>query len=582
MIKYICKNCNGIECETSTCPVCGQRTEVTETAIYWCKHCNCPSFTEKCECCGEECSYIGTDLRPVFPEERLLLEILLKKPFCYASKSVWNTNGNTYIIDGKKSTISFSSLIKNSNPVEIKAKLDYYKNENQRFVDSFYLSDFIRRFIIANKNRLNDITNEALNYIKNVSKDFSSDSMFVSFSGGKDSTVTSHLVLSALSGQSIVHIYGDTTLEYPTTYDYVQRFKKNNPSIPLLVARNSDQSFINLCELIGPPSRVLRWCCTVFKTGAITKKIENSFSNKLHILTFYGIRRNESASRSKYERESQSPKITKQFVVSPIIDWLDFDVWLYIISNNIDFNYAYKQGFSRVGCWCCPNNSDWSGFLSSIYMNEQYVAFRQMLLNHALKTGKENPADYVDSGKWKARQGGNGLQYSKNAVVSYKPCAVDSKSFNFELTKPVSDTLYVLFTPFGDINYDIGNQRLNEVYIIDSKSKEPIFSLIGKKGQNQLKITLHSGSNRLGNLKEIEMLIKNQIAKFQTCISCHACESICRFDAIKVVNSKKGCASNENTIYFIDSNKCKHCLECVKHFSGGCYMLKVLRTKRGE
>ena len=34
--------------------------------------------------------------------------------------------------------------------------------------------------------------------------------------------------------------------------------------------------------------------------------------------------------------------------------------------------------------------------------------------------------------------------------------------------------------------------------------------------------------------------------------------------------------------YTIDSSKCVGCLECVKHFDGGCYMKKVLRTKKGE
>ena len=80
----------------------------------------------------------------------------------------------------------------------------------------------------------------------------------------------------------------------------------------------------------------MRWCCTVFKTGAIQRTISSAFRNKTNILTFYGIRHSESASRSKYDRESDSPKITKQTVASPIIDWIDFDVWLYILTEKID------------------------------------------------------------------------------------------------------------------------------------------------------------------------------------------------------------------------------------------------------
>lgn len=42
------------------------------------------------------------------------------------------------------------------------------------------------------------------------------------------------------------------------------------------------------------------------------------------------------------------PKIVKQTVASPIIEWIDFDVWLYILTTRIDFNYAYRLGWTRV------------------------------------------------------------------------------------------------------------------------------------------------------------------------------------------------------------------------------------------
>lgn len=203
-----------------------------------------------------------------------------------------------------------------------------------------------------------------MDYIKNSTKDYTAKDMFVSFSGGKDSTVTSDIVMRALSEPKILHIFGDTTLEFPETMRYVDRFKKEHPQTPVLSSRNKDKDFEELCKLVGPPSRVMRWCCTIFKTGAIQRKIKTLFRNKNKIITFYGIRRSESASRSKYERETEGSKITKQITISPIIDWMDFDVWLYMLTTKIDFNYAYRLGYARVGCWCCPNNSGWSEFLS--------------------------------------------------------------------------------------------------------------------------------------------------------------------------------------------------------------------------
>ena len=168
----------------------------------------------------------------------------------------------------------------------------------------------------------------------------------------------------------------------------VERFKKNHPKTPVISARNKEKDFEELCKLIGPPSRVMRWCCTVFKTGTIQKKIRSLYRDKKQILTFYGIRRSESVSRSKYERESDSPKITKQRIISPIIDWMDFDIWLYILTTGIDFNDAYRLGYARVGCWCCPNNSGWSEFLSKVHMHEQSKHFREMLIDFATSIGK--------------------------------------------------------------------------------------------------------------------------------------------------------------------------------------------------
>ena len=579
MIKYVCENCDQLVCDTSICSVCNNRTKISKTEIYYCEKCNIPLFDHVCPLCGLEAKYFGTDVRPVFAEERLLLESILNKPFQFANKSIWNTSGNNYFVDGEKIKFSVRQVVDNNSADDIRTIIEENSEKNKKYIDSFFEQDYIKKFIQANSLRLNNIVTEANLYIKEVSKDYSEDDMFVSFSGGKDSTVTSDLVLNALGKQNIIHIYGDTTLEYPETANYLEVFRKNYNSTPMLVAKNKDQDFNNLCEIIGPPSRVMRWCCTIFKTGAITRKIESTFKNKTRVLTFYGIRRSESISRSKYDRESDGAKITKQKTVSPIIDWLDFDVWLYILSKNIPFNKAYRLGFSRVGCWCCPNNSDWSAFLSHIYMKNEYEKFYNILINFAKNVGKPDPKEYIDSGGWKARQGGNGLEFSKNAVLSFKPCVLEDNAYNFELNKPISMQLYELFKPFGILDFNIGNKRLGEVYVLEKITKEPLIKLSGKIGQNIIKISVLKETAVFKNPKIREMLIKNQITKFQTCIGCMACESVCKFNAISIKHNEEENAKDFDIQYKIDDNKCRGCLECVKHFTGGCYMKKVLRTK---
>lgn len=581
MIQYICKHCDDLKCETSICPVCGNRTVICDTAIYYCDECNVPSFNEECDICHKKLRRIGKDIRPVFAQERLLIEILLDMPMKWAGKSVWSTKSTTYWVDGQKFEISMSELRKR-NPSEVSNLLLKYKAENQQFVDSDFDNDHIRNFVQCNKYRLNSITEEAMSYIRKTSEGFDESEMFVSFSGGKDSTVTSSLAMRALGTEKLIHIYGNTTLEYPESEKYLQIFRQTYPQTPILVARNRDQEFNDLCEVVGPPSRVLRWCCTVFKTGAITKKIEQVFGESNRLLSFQGIRRAESASRSKYDRDSRSSKITKQQVASPIIDWLDFDVWLYILSNGLPFNNAYRQGFSRVGCWCCPNNSSWSEYLSSIYMPEEFAKWRELLYSFAKKVGKEDWSEYIDSGNWKARQGGNGLEYSKNAVVSFTPCVLEADAYNFELSRPITNDLYTLFKPFGKLNFELGNKRLNEVYVVGKSSDNPILKLSGRIGTNTLRITVLDKSGIFKGSKVAEQLLNDQITKYQTCIACGYCQAVCRFNALKVVNMEPGNVEKGTVKYTINSDMCVGCLECVKHFDGGCYMKKVLRVKKGQ
>lgn len=571
MLKYVCRNDN-IKTKSSTCPVCGERTELEKSDIYWCDNCKVPLFQSECECCSGKGTRITTDIRPVFPEERLLLEILLDKiPGTYEKDSVWNCSGNKYLINGKRIKFSVKEL-KNKDVDDIRSKYE----EASKNISYEYFEQYADKFVQANRSRYEFIVREAVDYIKNSTKDYTAKDMFVSFSGGKDSTVTTDIVMRALSEPKILHIFGDTTLEFPETMRYVDRFKKEHPQTPVLSSRNKDKDFEELCKLVGPPSRVMRWCCTIFKTGAIQRKIKTLFRNKNKIITFYGIRRSESASRSKYERETEGSKITKQITISPIIDWMDFDVWLYMLTTKIDFNYAYRLGYARVGCWCCPNNSGWSEFLSKIHMPQQSERFRQMLIDFAKQIGKPDPEVYVDDGKWKARQGGNGVDYAKKTAVSFEPCALEENAFNYELQRPISEQLYELFKPFGYLNFEFGNKRLGEVYVT-RKDGRLVLKLQGRIGSTTLKVTIIDYKiDGAASVKAAEDKVKCQITKYQMCMGCRACESICKHNAIVIKEDKEG-----NLDYKILDDKCVRCAECVNHYTAGCYMRKVLATKKG-
>ena len=569
-----CKNCN-METNSNTCPICGCATEEDlPIEIYWCESCRIPVIQTArqydkgiCPLCGKPTNYISTDLRPVFPEERLLVEILFGcEPNSLASCSVWAST-NRYYINGSVRTIS--NKIYNSADVE---RIIQILEANPQEDNYKCFNSYIELFIKANLNRLNSIVDEAQRFINVAVSKFDQEHVVLSFSGGKDSTVSADLAIKALRNPSLVHIFGDTTLEFPFTTDYAERYRKTHPEAIFITAKNDEQSFYDVCEDIGPPARMMRWCCSMFKTGPITRII-NSLYRSQQILTFYGIRKDESVSRSKYNRiedSSDAVKIQQQTVASPIFFWKDIDIWLYIFAEEIDFNHAYRLGYDRVGCWCCPNNNDRAQFLSKIYMPEQYKKWHDFLVDFAKKIGKPDPEVYIDSGKWKARQGGNGLAASNDVKIKTTNCTTEEHARIYQLFHPYGDDFVGLFVPFGRIAPEYGNKLLHEIIVLDARTKMPILS-IQPFSQDGYEYAVKIKTMNVADHDDLQRLVGYQVRKFNACRKCLKCESICRTGAISI--SKSG--------YYIDPAKCVHCKACMnpKILDGGCTMDKYLRTK---
>lgn len=102
-----CKNCN-IETNDEICPICGSKTvEDIPVEVYWCPECKVPIINTttqadkgSCPLCGHKTKYMSADLRPVFPEERLLLELLLeKKPHEYVQNPYGRRTAATILME---------------------------------------------------------------------------------------------------------------------------------------------------------------------------------------------------------------------------------------------------------------------------------------------------------------------------------------------------------------------------------------------------------------------------------------------------------------------------------------------------
>ena len=569
-----CNKCN-IETNDSVCPLCGSKTvEDLPVEIFWCERCKTPIIQTStqadrgtCPICKGKTKYMSADLRPVFPEERLLLELLLqKKPHEYIEESVWASN-NRYYVNGK--SIAIPNGLYNAVDTDAIINLlnkNKYKNSYEHF------DKHMATFVMANQDRLNYLIDEAHSFIRNAALKFPEERIVVSFSGGKDSTVTADLAVKALSNPSLVHIFGNTTLEFPSTIEYAHRFRDAHPDAIFQIAKNDEQDFYDVCDDIGPPARMMRWCCSMFKTGPITRVI-NSLYRSQQILTFYGIRKSESVSRSKYNRIEDSAdavKIQQQTVASPIFFWKDIDIWLYLIAENVDFNDAYRLGYDRVGCWCCPNNNQRAQFLSRIYMPEQSKKWRDFLVGFAKRIGKPDPEVYVDTGKWKARQGGNGLASANDVKIKFTNCTAEEYAKIYRLVRPFDDELVGMFVPFGRVAPELGKKILREVIVLDHRTNVPILSL-QPFNQDGYDYAVKVKTMNVADHDDLQRMVGYQIRKFNVCRRCLKCESLCRVGAITI----------NNFGYYIDPQKCVHCKTCMtaKYLDGGCMMDKYLRTK---
>ena len=78
------------------------------------------------------------------------------------------------------------------------------------------------------------VLKERLIRIRNVIRDYGEDQFYVSFSGGKDSTVLSALVDMALPGNKIPRLYADTGIELNMVRDFVKQLQKNDDRIIML------------------------------------------------------------------------------------------------------------------------------------------------------------------------------------------------------------------------------------------------------------------------------------------------------------------------------------------------------------
>lgn len=418
----------------------------------------------------------------------------------------------------------------------------------------------------ANIVRLVRLEEEAISFLHDVRREYAGLPLVVSWSGGKDSVVASALTQRAFPDERIPHVFADTTIELPSTYEFLRDFRRDNPALPFLVGIPV-RDFFELCREIGPPSRIQRWCCTTHKAAPLTDVLRAVGGNG-RVLVVGGLRRHESMRRQGYPRVIEDGKIGLQVLLSPLADWTDFDVWAWTAVNGQSLNEAYMLGMDRVGCAFCPDSRDWSDTVGVAAFADYFGPWLCLLAEVATEAGVEQAERYAAEGVWKNRRGGAigalGLPAAHRYDIVTTPCQVDDAATTYELSGTIHlSMLAELLKPFGRVSSESGDTRIGVFHVVGPHGA---FSVKAIPHWQRVRVTFESPSCR----RRLEGAIRLQLRKLQACVGCGACAAICPRGAIVRVGGG----------YSIMDGKCTHCLQCVRGLKAGCRAAHSLNVRQ--
>ncbi|WP_409286943.1 phosphoadenosine phosphosulfate reductase domain-containing protein [Pseudomonas guariconensis] len=126
------------------------------------------------------------------------------------------------------------------------------------------------------------------------------------------------------------------------------------------VRRYTELSCVQLILPWSTPS--MRFCTSELKTTVIRSYLKRTYPDH-NILNATGIRREESANRSKMPIAKHEPQSARKgyaaYQWNPIIEWQESDVWRAIASQGLEPHEAYtRYRMGRVSCrWCIMSSS---------------------------------------------------------------------------------------------------------------------------------------------------------------------------------------------------------------------------------
>ena len=251
--------------------------------------------------------------------------------------------------------------------------------------------------------------------------------VYVSFSGGKDSTVLLHLVRSLYP--DVKALFLDTGLEYPEIKTFVK-------TIPNVIWLKPNMPFTKVIEKYGYPvvskaqsqyiyqyrnaksekTKKTRWeggkngigkisekwkylvnadfkisdkCCDILKKNPAKK-----FEKETGLKPIIGTMADDSMGREFYYKKNgcNSFNSTRQ-ISKPLSIWLESDIWDYIKLMNIPYSDIYNLGYTNTGCMFCAYGVQHDTTNRFLLMEKTHnkiyeYCMNKLNLKHVLKTLK--------------------------------------------------------------------------------------------------------------------------------------------------------------------------------------------------
>lgn len=225
-------------------------------------------------------------------------------------------------------------------------------------------------------------------------REFGKDKIYISYSGGKDSTVLSHLVRQEYP--DILHLFSNTTVEYPETIKHILWEEKENKmniiKVKPIDGKGKPFNFKRVVNEYGYPAfsknvanairtyrraltprtkqnsidyinrnfkkyeaykecNISDLCCEKLKKNPVKKKAKELGMECAMIGTLAEESRQRAGDWIKYGCNVFYQKKDNQ--CRPLSFWTEADIYEYIDRYNVKIPELYEMGYSRNGCMFC-------------------------------------------------------------------------------------------------------------------------------------------------------------------------------------------------------------------------------------